>query len=267
MEKLIGASCDVMGGLFRGSGAIIQLRRPDAPAERRLSNTIHLADLAERTEYRLKYQERLRQQNIEAISQETIRMLPSFCSSDEVDPGWSLQFFEYAQDVCDKGMQRLWAKVLAKEVCQPGSISKRTLQFIKTLNRAEVVLFEKLCCFGFRELAGACFIFRSSGGLYDADDIFTYADRLRGLVDIGLLEPELEPIFTGFSYTDQGSVFQLGAEGWPLDTPLEFRVHRMTAIGSELFDVFNQAEERMYRNLVLEHVHDFVDYQRLGRSA
>lgn len=267
LEKLIGTACDVMGDLYRSNGAIIQLRRTDAVSSRRLSNTIHLADLAERTRYRIQFQEQLRQENIEAISKVATKLLPSFCSSDHVDPNWSLQFFEYAQDVCDNNMQRLWAKVLAREVCQPGSISKRSLQFIQTLNNSEVVAFEKICTYGFRKLAGDCFIFRSTERLYDEDDIFTYSGLLKKLVTIGLLESELKTIYTGFSYSHEGSVYQLGAESWSADLPLEFCVHFMTAVGSELFDIFNLQDEKMHRNLVLEHVHDYVDYQRLGRSA
>ena len=61
MDKLIGTACDAMGGLYRSTGAIVQLRRSESPKSRRLGNTIQLADLAERTRARIEFQEQLRQ--------------------------------------------------------------------------------------------------------------------------------------------------------------------------------------------------------------
>jgi hypothetical protein len=54
-----------------------------------------------------------------------------------------VQFFNYAQDVGNEEMQKLWAKLLAGEVSSPGSYSLRTLQAVHVLRQADAVLFQK----------------------------------------------------------------------------------------------------------------------------
>ena len=54
-------------------------------------------------------------------------------------------FFEKCKNVSEKKMQSLWSRILAGEVAEPGSYSKRTLSFIKVLSQSEADLFTKFC--------------------------------------------------------------------------------------------------------------------------
>ncbi|MBX3084342.1 MAG: DUF2806 domain-containing protein [Anaerolineae bacterium] len=88
----------------------------------------------------------LRQQrNRETIIAEAahqLELVPDI-SEEKVDPDWVTRFFNYSQDVSDKEMQLLWAKILAGEVAQPISFSLRTLDSVKSLTRQEAEVFSR----------------------------------------------------------------------------------------------------------------------------
>jgi len=86
-----------------------------------------------------------RQQNLEAIIQKTV----GYCSNNEVtdraDQDWFNRFTVLAQDISNKTMQELWAKILAKEIAQPGSFSLKTLKAFRTMSISEAKLLAKAC--------------------------------------------------------------------------------------------------------------------------
>ena len=92
------------------------------------------------------YYEKIRhQKNIENIAQHASEMLPNQVSDEPVDPDWTAEFLENCKNVSNEEMQSIWARILAGEVVQPGSFSKRTLAFVKTLSKQEASLFTKFC--------------------------------------------------------------------------------------------------------------------------
>jgi len=86
------------------------------------------------------------QNNIEKIVQTSVTMLPSSVNDLPVEEDWVSDFFEQCKNISDKEMQTLWAKILAGEVAQPGTYSRRVLAFIKTLSRQEADLITRFCC-------------------------------------------------------------------------------------------------------------------------
>ena len=56
-------------------------------------------------------------------------------------------FFEKSRIVSDNEMQELWSRVLAGEANDPGTYSKRTVNFLSDLDKGEAALFTKLCGF------------------------------------------------------------------------------------------------------------------------
>ena len=50
---------------------------------------------------------------------------------------WIANFFDKCRNVSDREMQDLWARVLAGEANTPGSYSKRTVNFLTTLDSEE----------------------------------------------------------------------------------------------------------------------------------
>ena len=63
----------------------------------------------------------------------------------EPDHDWTARFFNDVQDVSSKELQSLWAKVLAGEVEQKGSVSVRALQVLKNLDRETAAIFRGCC--------------------------------------------------------------------------------------------------------------------------
>jgi hypothetical protein len=61
-----------------------------------------------------------------------------------IDEDWLFAWREHAGKVSTEDLQRLWGSVLAGEVKAPGRYSIRTLEFLKTLSKAEAEMISKL---------------------------------------------------------------------------------------------------------------------------
>lgn len=62
----------------------------------------------------------------------------------QVDEDWINTWKEYAGRVAAEDLQRLWGSVLAGEIKSPGRYSIRTMEFLKTLSKAEAEVISKL---------------------------------------------------------------------------------------------------------------------------
>ncbi len=95
---------------------------------------------------RIILKEERRQNNIDRIVVKAIEFARNKeASENSVNPDWIVEFFNIAQDCSHENMQYLWAKLLASEISQPNSISRRTLSIIKLLEPKEAKVFTKLC--------------------------------------------------------------------------------------------------------------------------
>jgi hypothetical protein len=65
-------------------------------------------------------------------------------SDRKVDEDWLFAWREHAGKVSTEDLQQLWGSVLAGEVKTPGKYSIRTLEFLKTLSKAEAEMISKL---------------------------------------------------------------------------------------------------------------------------
>lgn len=70
-------------------------------------------------------------------------------SKDPISDDWLANFFEGCQDVGEKEMQKLWAKILAGEVERPGRFSRRTLHVLRTMDRDDAQLLTRFCAVAF----------------------------------------------------------------------------------------------------------------------
>lgn len=62
-------------------------------------------------------------------------------SDKKPEDDWIHRFMDYAGKISDVDTQKLWAKILAGEVNQPGSFSLKTLETLKTLSREDIKIF------------------------------------------------------------------------------------------------------------------------------
>lgn len=145
LTKLVEVISNGIGTLYAPFGTVRQAKA-DAKAKIIHANAdAQSIEIYDRANSRLSFRESLRQENIERIASQAALELPKEVSAEPVDKDWTLQYFDHAQDVCDKDMQTLWARILAGEVATPGTYSKRALQFLKTLDKDEAEAFTTIC--------------------------------------------------------------------------------------------------------------------------
>ncbi|MGL6297205.1 MAG: DUF2806 domain-containing protein, partial [Plesiomonas sp.] len=88
--------------------------------------------LTQRLQQRLQQEQRDRQANLESI----MRIGASLCQDTlavETDPDWISSFLQLAQETRGSAMQRLWGRILAQEIVQPGSFSIKALRTLRDM--------------------------------------------------------------------------------------------------------------------------------------
>ncbi len=154
LTKLVEVVAAGIGTLYAPFGTMRQAKADAKAAVVRAEADVEVASIQERARTRLEHREALRQRNLEAITSVAANELPATVSKEPVDIDWTLQYIDQAQDVCDEQLQALWARILAGEVASPGSYSKRTLAFLKTLDKWEAEALTLLCSFAIEDDGG-----------------------------------------------------------------------------------------------------------------
>ncbi|MCL1068837.1 TIGR03899 family protein [Shewanella olleyana] len=101
------------------------------------------ASIGERAQFRLQKNQVLHQLNLETIFSLALNYTPSDVTGEDLDPDWSYQFFQMAEQISSRRMQDLWARILASEIVKPGKFSLRTLAILKKLTQREAQILEK----------------------------------------------------------------------------------------------------------------------------
>lgn len=78
------------------------------------------------------------------FAEEQLASDPQEPPSREIEDDWLFAWREHAGRVAAEDLQRLWGSVLAGEIKSPGRYSMRTLEFLKTLSKAEAEVISKL---------------------------------------------------------------------------------------------------------------------------
>jgi hypothetical protein len=146
---LIEKISDAIGGIFQP----MQMKRlAKAEVESDIIRTkgdIEVSDIQRRAMHRFVTEEAKKQANIESITEQAIPQLKDKSTPENMDDDWISNFFERSRIVSNKDMQALWSKVLAGEANTPGSFSKRTVNFLASLDKKDALLFKNLCGFVF----------------------------------------------------------------------------------------------------------------------
>lgn len=104
-------------------------------------------EIKQRALERLVQQEVRKQANIEAITDKAIKFLPDDARPSELDEDWIVHFFKQCENVSNAEMQALWANLLSGEATKPGAFSKRTVDFVASLDTKEAKLICNFCQF------------------------------------------------------------------------------------------------------------------------
>ena len=199
---------------------------------------------------RIEFQEKKRQANIVSVVTGAVANLGDKEVPDrEPDPDWTARFFDCAQDVSSRDMQKLWSQLLSGEVESPGQTSLRTLDVLRNMTSEEAQKFQDACSYVSYQTVILYFT------VYDASEMaMNYpeiaCDNLFLLRDAGLINAEpttqrtIRPVkhedYAFIPYHDLLLKISPREKRFPLDIPCFL----LTSAGRELLQ-FTKCEARM----------------------
>ncbi|MCH9020885.1 MAG: DUF2806 domain-containing protein [Proteobacteria bacterium] len=190
---LIERVSDAVGGIFKPS-QIKRIARAKAEANKiRALSQIEISEIEKRALERFVTEQGKKQENIESITMQAAQQLGDNSKPEDLDEDWITYFFEKCRIVSDTEMQGLWAKLLAGEATQHGTYSKRTVNFVSSLDKSDAALFTNLCTFAWQIDEISVLIFNYDHDIYQSHEINFNA--LNHLDDIGLITFETMPGF------------------------------------------------------------------------
>lgn len=182
VKKIAGA----MGGIFEPHQKI-RIAKADAEvAIIKAKSDIETTEIHRRAMHRFVEEETKKQVNIEAITMKALPQLKDDGDPSKIEDDWITNFFDKCRIISDDEMQNLWSHVLAGQVNSPGAYSKRTVNFLSTLDKKEANLFQKLCGFIWTWGNQYPLIFEVEDSIYADQGLDNNA--LRHLEHIGLIK-------------------------------------------------------------------------------
>ena len=147
---------------------------------------IEITDLHRRAARRFFEEEAQRQKNMEDVTAKALPQLKEDANPGAIEDDWFVNFFDKSRIVSDHEMQDLWSRVLAGEANVPGTYSKRTVNSLSDLDKAEADLFTKLCGFVWIIPYLAPLVFDEKAEIYNNHGI--NFENLLHLDSIGLIQ-------------------------------------------------------------------------------
>lgn len=195
-----------------------------------------LSDLEHRAIERMVAQEARKQDNIEQITAQAAASLEPEADVQGLNEDWIAHFFKQCDTVSDKEMQSLWSQLLSGEANKPGTYSKRTVDFVSTMDKSDAELFTKFCSFVWMFGGLTPFITDPMLEIYTKNGI--NFNSLKHLDSIGLISFEA---MSGYQRLNLGKYAQLFYYGKPItlefgaeQNSLELGSVLLTNIGAEL---------------------------------
>ncbi len=175
------------------------------------------------------------QKGMEDITAKALPQLNENANPDAIEDGWLVNFFDKSRIVSDDDMQNLWSRILAGEANAPGTYSKRTVNFLSDLDKAEADLFTRLC--GFTWVIGnfVPLVFDEEAEIYNRHGVnFSSLGHLDsiGLVRFGEL--------TSMSRVKLPKKFSVAYYGRPLTLGMPLDADNRLDIGKVLFTRIGQ---------------------------
>jgi hypothetical protein len=181
MEKISDAI-----GVYFEPHRITRMARAEAEAQKiKATAQIETTELQQRALRRFLAEEAKKQDNIESITAKALPYLEAESKPQDIENDWITNFFDKCRLISDEQMQTLWAKVLAGEANSSGSYSKRTINFLSSLDKEDSVLFTSLCGFAWSFGSLIPLIYDEQAPIYTNHGITFNA--LEHLDDIGLV--------------------------------------------------------------------------------
>lgn len=243
------------GGLFK-PWQIERVAKAEAKADLiRAESEIQITDLHRRAMHRFVEEEAVRQKNMETIAEKAIHHIQDQADPSKMDNDWIANFFDKCRIISDSEMQDLWAKVLAGEANQPGSYSKRTVNFLSDMDKNDAIHFEALCHFGcFTPDEFIPMIFNYHANIYQKHGItFNVLTHLDG---IGLIHFDH---FGKYAITELPDRFTVEYCGKELLLSMEYQKKKQLSIGHV---ILTSVGEELAKVAIPKEIPDFFDYAK-----
>ena len=198
---------------------------------------IQIGEIERRALTRFVVEQTREQKNIEEITTKALTSLDPGSDPSRMDEDWISDFFSKCRRVSNDEMQALWANLLAGEANLPGSVSRRTVDFVAAMDRTEAEIFSRLCRFSSNSLNNPL-IFDTSHQIL-ADNGIEWRD-LSHMDTIGLIQLASVTGFVAFGLPEHvqivvaGEVLELTLKEQDGKRQIEIGRVMLTKIGLEL---------------------------------
>lgn len=216
---------------------------------------IELSEIEQRGIERLVHQEGRKQENIENITSKAVKELPPEAKTEELEEDWVAHFFDKCDNVSDESMQSLWSSLLAGEATKPGTYSKRTVDFVASMDKKDADLFTKFCQFTWMIGDPTPLVFNTDNEIYTKEGI--NFDALKHLDDIGLISFESTSGYRKMGFEKQAVFFYYGQPTlleFPKDKDNEIQVGKVffTQAGKELVNICGSSRNQDFYEYAIQ---------------
>lgn len=217
------------------------------------------------------------QLNLERVLLLTQDMLSDQVSPEEVDADWFQHFCLLVQDISAQPMQKLWARILASELCQPGRFSLKTLNILRQMTYRDAQALQvaaSLACrlngqqpeqifFAYTQQASIWRWLRGKhrGALHLSQHHLNYPDILN-LIELGILhQTEIETGALGLQqelafFTNKATLL-----GRVKVADVALHYYKFTVSGGELLSLLNMTPEPAYWQALEALLEDVIEFQ------
>lgn len=251
---LIEKVCSAVGIVFEPT-RIRRKAKAEADAQQISAvGQIEVDALQRRALERLVHQEARKQMNIESITAQAASSLPPTANTEALNEDWLAHFFKQCDTVSDSEMQSLWSKVLAGEATAPGTYSRRTVDLVSTLDKADASLFTAFGEFVWVIGEANPLIYDLSNEVYKAKGI-TF-ESLKHLDSIGLISFESVAGYNRSGFAKHGITLYYGRPTmleFPADSANQMEVGHalLTSAGKQLMAICGSARNDAFYQYVI----------------
>ncbi|MCI5165562.1 MAG: DUF2806 domain-containing protein [Candidatus Electrothrix sp. GM3_4] len=255
----LGCVTSVIEKVSNAVGVLYEPRRikkkaePEAQKIKELAS-IELTEIQQRAIDRMVQQEGRKQENIEAITAQAAASLDETADVQNLEEDWVAHFFKNCDIVSDKEMQSLWSKLLSGESFKPGTFSKRTVDFVASMDKKDAEIFTKFCQFSWFEEDWIPLIMEPTDEIYTSSEI--NFSVLKPLDSIGLISFEATAGYrrmrfgknATFSYFGRPTIIEFKKDK---DNELNLGKVLLTRTGEELAPICGaQRNEKFYEYII-----------------
>ncbi|WP_306522229.1 TIGR03899 family protein [Rheinheimera sp.] len=236
--------------------------------------------VTERASRRIQMRQEQQQLNLEKVMTLALDYCTEILTAQDVDPDWFQAYCELVLDISSQSMQKLWAKILAGEISNPGSFSLKTLHLLKQMGYKDAIALQlaaSLSCriksqepahiyFGYvqqgslwRWLAG------KNRGLLNLSQFGLTYPQILNLIDLGLLhQSEIESGELGKNQQLQWYYHQQLLQGRTRHQGVVLQYYKFTSVGAELLPLLSSQPNQQYWQALQQMLADVISFHQPG---